>query len=149
MKQELIAALNRMMAISYHMYYRAHAAHWNVVGSNFPQYHDFFGDIYEQVFEPIDDYAENIRKLGGFPPMNFVELLTMFDGVVGAFSSTDAMDMMANIKSINDTLITALREGITVADESDEPAISNFLQDRLSAHQKLDWKLTSTLLYNQ
>ncbi|MFN9112909.1 MAG: ferritin-like domain-containing protein [Bacteroidota bacterium] len=44
-------------------------------------------------------------------------------------------------------MIELLREAIKVADEEDEPAISNFLQERLDAHQKLNWKLTALVTY--
>lgn len=145
MKESIMNVLLQLMGLSYHLYYRAHAFHWNVMGSNFQQYHDFFGEVYEGVFGSIDDIAENARKLGAFPTPNFPTLLQYVQ--VDDTDASDATEQLANLKELNTTMIAQLRKAITVADEGDEPAISNFLQERLSYHQKLDWKLTALLAY--
>lgn len=137
--------LLRVMSMSYHLYYRAHAFHWNVVGSDFHQYHEFFGEVYEAVFGSIDDIAENIRKLGGFPSPNLETILKYVS--ISDTDANEASEQLDVLKNMNSEMVDLLREAIRVADEGDEPAISNFLQERLSYHQKLDWKLTSILAY--
>ena len=42
--------------------------HWNVEGSNFPQYHEFFDTLYSDVSATIDPIAEYIRILGHYTP---------------------------------------------------------------------------------
>ena len=42
--------------------------HWNVEGSNFPQYHLFLDTLYSDVNETIDPVAEYIRILGHYTP---------------------------------------------------------------------------------
>ena len=42
-------------------------------------------------------------------------------------------------------MIFHLRAGIVAADAADEPAIGNFLQDLLDAHQKHAWMLKSLI----
>jgi len=42
--------------------------HWNVEGSNFPQYHEFFDTMYGDVSGTIDKIAEYIRILGHYTP---------------------------------------------------------------------------------
>jgi starvation-inducible DNA-binding protein len=54
-----------------------------------------------------------------------------------------ALSMMAQLKSDNDRYIIHLRAGIVAADQANEPAIGNFLQDLLAAHQKKAWMLRS------
>jgi len=49
------------------------------------------------------------------------------------------------LKIDNDRMITNLRAGIDAADEANEPAIGNFLQDLLDQHQKHAWMITSLL----
>jgi DNA-binding ferritin-like protein len=56
-----------------------------------------------------------------------------------------ALAMMAQIKSDNDRFIVHLRAGIVAADQADEPAVSNFLQELLGAHQKKAWMLRSII----
>jgi DNA-binding ferritin-like protein len=54
-----------------------------------------------------------------------------------------ALAMMTQLKQDNDRYIVHLRAGIVAADEANEPAVSNFLQDILDQHQKQAWMLRS------
>jgi len=56
-----------------------------------------------------------------------------------------AISMMQNLKSDNDRYIIHLRAGIVAAENANEPAVSNFLQDLLGAHQKKAWMLRSII----
>ena len=60
MNEELIVALKKVLADTFVMYYKAHSYHWNVEGSNFPQYHEFLQNIYEEIFAAVDVIAEHI-----------------------------------------------------------------------------------------
>ena len=42
--------------------------HWNIEGSDFPQYHQFFDTLYGDVSGTIDQIAEYIRILGHYTP---------------------------------------------------------------------------------
>lgn len=42
--------------------------HWNIEGSDFPQYHEFFDTLYGDVSGTIDRIAEYIRILGHYTP---------------------------------------------------------------------------------
>jgi DNA-binding ferritin-like protein len=55
------------------------------------------------------------------------------------------MEMMTQLKSDNDRYIIHLRAGIVAAEQANEPAVSNFLQDLLGAHQKKSWMLRSII----
>ncbi len=148
--EDLIQKLKIILADVYVLYYRMHAAHWNVVGTNFPQYHSFLGDLYGEVFGSVDDIAEEVRKLDDTLPMSFTEVLGMASVPTGtADENADPIDMMIDIQEANNIVIAELRDGIKLADDAGEPAVGNFLQDRLSAHQKIAWKLRSTITYNQ
>ena len=65
---QLIDKLKELLASTFSLYLKAHNYHWNVTGPNFAQYHEFFGDFYEEVHGSVDTTAEEIRKLGGFAP---------------------------------------------------------------------------------
>ena len=66
--EELISALRRALADSFVLYFKAHAYHWNVEGINFPQYHDFFAELYQEIHAAIDPMAEQIRTLDAYAP---------------------------------------------------------------------------------
>jgi DNA-binding ferritin-like protein len=54
-----------------------------------------------------------------------------------------ALAMLSQLKQDNDRFIVHLRAGIVAAEQADEPAIGNFLQDILDQHQKHAWMLRS------
>jgi starvation-inducible DNA-binding protein len=56
-----------------------------------------------------------------------------------------ALSMMTQLKSDNDRFIIHLRAGIAAAEQANEPAVGNFLQDLLGAHQKKAWMLRSII----
>ena len=60
--EELIYRLRQWQANSLVLYSTSHGFHWNVEGALFTQYHAFFKEIYEDVFDSIDTIAEWQRK---------------------------------------------------------------------------------------
>jgi starvation-inducible DNA-binding protein len=54
---ELVEKMKVLLADAFTMYVRAHGYHWNVIGSDFPQYHDFFGDLYQEIHGSVDVIA--------------------------------------------------------------------------------------------
>ena len=60
---ELIQTLKVLLGSTVALKYKAHGYHWNVEGDDFPQWHDKFGDIYENLDGSIDGLAEWIRMI--------------------------------------------------------------------------------------
>lgn len=57
----------------------------------------------------------------------------------------DFESMVRDFQESNTAAIEVCRAGIIAADDANEPAVSNFIQERLGAHQKLAWKIRSLL----
>lgn len=139
---DVIMTLRTLLAQTVYAYYKAHASHWNVTGADFPQYHEFLGDTYQALFDAIDPTAEVIRSLGEKAPATLATLATMQPTDPATEDDTLPM-MITQLKATNDLIMVTLRTGIAQA--TDEPAVQNFLQDRLMYHQKLGWMLTAIL----
>ena len=61
----LADALKTLLATEYAFSIKAQLFHWNVEGPDFAQLHEFFGNLYEEVYNgSIDRTAEYIRALG-------------------------------------------------------------------------------------
>jgi len=140
--QELIEQLKVILGTNFALYLKSHNYHWNIEGNNFPQYHKFLNKFYNEVWEQTDDIAEKIRQLDAYVPGSMIRFLEL-SVVDEATTVPDALTMMINLKNDNDRYIIQLRAGIVVADSAGEPAVSNFLQDLLGAHQKKAWMLRS------
>jgi len=143
--EQLVVALRMILVNTLVMYNQAHVMHWNVEGADFPQYHKFFGKVYEGLFDALDPIAEHIRFLGEKPPTTLPAMLAIASISSDFEENTSFAEMLENFQTNNTSIIETIRDGIKSADEADEPAVSNFLQERLGAHQKLAWMIRSLL----
>ena len=141
---DLAAALKRLLADEITMYLMAHGAHWNVEGPMFSQFHEFFSDIYEDVYSSIDPTAENIRKVGGYAPFT-LPTLDALRTVEDRKTNTDPIEMCVALYDANDTVLKSIEDAADAAEEADEEGILNFLAERDDMHKKWRWQLKATI----
>jgi starvation-inducible DNA-binding protein len=144
---KLISSLLMAFANNFAFYLKSHQFHWAVMGENFPQYHELLEDIYTDAQEAIDDYAEELRRLGVFPKGDLKDIIA--DSQI-ADTPTDAMitdpqEMFLVLLGNLTTVITTLQDTFDEATSVREYGLQNFLADRISAHRKTQWKLTATV----
>jgi starvation-inducible DNA-binding protein len=140
--EQLIEQMKVILGTNFGLYFKAHTFHWNVEGPNFAQYHGFLGDFYEAVFDQTDSIAEHIRALNSYAPTTLARMMEL-SKVQDIVAIPSPLVMMSELAADNDKYIVELRAGIAIADAADEPAVGNFLQDILDAHQKHGWMLKS------
>lgn len=144
MNQELIDAAKVVLADTYLFAIKAQNYHWNVVGSNFPQYHELFGSIYEEAVGSIDTIAEEIRTMGSFVPGSmgrFMELGNIQD----EREQIDARTMLERLLNDNATIMETIMKAYAEAEQAKDYAFSDLMAERLAAHKKHGWMLKSTL----
>jgi starvation-inducible DNA-binding protein len=108
-------------------------------------YHDFFGNIYEEVGETIDAFAEQIRAAGAYAPgafSRFAELSNIQDEVL---VSLVPAQMVSNLYMDNVKVIDSLNAVRDIAEKYSERGLVNFLEGRLDAHKKHAWMLKATM----
>jgi len=142
--EQLLDALKRAFATTHAFYIKSHGFHWNVVGNDFPQYHEFFETIYSEVYGAVDPFAEHIRAAGGYAPASYTELGRLA-AIEDELSVPIAMDMIRILYEDNQTVLNSLRTAYEAAEAAGEIGLSNFLQDRYDVHTKHAWQLRSTL----
>lgn len=142
--EQLIQQLKVILGTNFALYLKSHGFHWNIEGANFPQYHKFLNGFYTEVFNQNDPIAEHIRQLDSYAPGSLERMLELAD-LEESQNIPMALAMMTELKRDNDRFIIHLRAGIVAAEQADEPAIGNFLQDLLGAHQKKAWMLRSII----
>jgi starvation-inducible DNA-binding protein len=139
---ELIEKAKVALADTFVMYMKAHAYHWNIIGSDFPQLHGFFGSLYEELHGAIDDLAESLRTLESFAPgslARMAELATIKEDT----QIPTPTNMINNLIEANEALMKSLTDAYEKAENEKVFAYSNFIQDRLTAHAKHGWMLKS------
>lgn len=130
-------------ASEFSFYVKAHGFHWNVEGPDFLQYHDLFGKIYEEVYGSIDEFAEKIRSLGTYVPASY----TRFDMLTKVEDETSILSKDNMIKTLlldNEKMIVIFRKLFQIAEAAGEHGFSNFVADRMDAHQKHSWMLRAS-----
>lgn len=140
----LVEALTKVLADNMVFYFKTHSFHWNVVGSNFPQYHDFLGDLYLQVFANVDRLAEEILALGSMAPKNLSGLLAV-SNLTENSDELDAKAMFAMLASDNQKILGGLLGCQKMAEAVNQVGLANYLQDLFDAHKKLAWMLSAIL----
>jgi starvation-inducible DNA-binding protein len=140
--EQLIEQMKVILGTNFGLYFKAHNFHWNVEGPNFAEYHGFLGTFYDAVFDQTDSIAEHIRALNSYTPTSLARMMEL-SKVNDLAAIPSPLIMMSELANDNDKYIVELRAGIALADAADEPAVGNFLQDILDAHQKHGWMLRS------
>ena len=141
-KDQLISQMKVILATSFSFYLKAHNYHWNVTGPNFTQYHEFFGDIYTDVWESLDTTAEEIRKLGSFVPGSLTRYLEI-SRIEDEMNIPDANAMFNRLAADNDKLINILYLARTTADAVNAAGTLDYLESRIGVHEKHAWMLKS------
>jgi len=140
----LVSGLRNLLSDVVAFYLEAHGAHWNVVGDDFTQYHDLFGEIYSDVYESIDPLAENIRKLGAAAPFDLRDIAS--DPSVGSASgAVNPEDLCEELYASNSVILLKILSCFNMATSFSEQGIANFLAERQDMHKKWAWQLSASL----
>jgi starvation-inducible DNA-binding protein len=143
-KAPLIGALYNLLAEATAFYLKAHGAHWNVVGEEFAQYHELFGEIYEDVHDSLDPIAENLRKLNSAAPFELKDLARMTNDAPQA-EGYEAEALASNLYAANESLLENIMVAFKAATDANQQGIANFLAERQDMHQKWSWQLRASL----
>lgn len=135
---EVLADLNVAASVS-------QGFHWNVKGSDFSEYHAFFGAIYEDIQGSIDPTAENILKLGFDSPYLLQDFLSLTSIQAVRVRSNDPETMTYQLLHINAQLLECLNGAFSTADECNAQGVADFLAGRIDAHMKWQWQLAASL----
>lgn len=131
-------ALKIVLANSFSFMLKALHFHWNVEGENFVQYHAFLKDLYEEVWAAVDGVAENIRTLDMYAPgsfKRFAELSQIKDQTMVPRAELMFEELLMDNRTVLDSLQTAFDLS------NDHLGVQNFIQDRMTAHEKHGWMI--------
>lgn len=140
--EDLIYQLKVALATAFTFYMKAHNYHINVECKNFSEYHEFFGDIYEEVHGYTDGIAEEIRTLGSYSPFSYSRFVEL--SIITEETTVPTVEIMfQNLTQDNETLLATLYSAHKAADEVGNYGITNHLEDMITATQKRRWMLKS------
>jgi starvation-inducible DNA-binding protein len=141
----LVDNLKTLLASEYAFVIKAQLFHWNVEGPDFAQLHEFFGNIYEEVYDnSIDQTAEYIRILDDYTPGSF-ERFQELSVIKGQTKIPRARLMIEELLANNGQMIELLNNTFAAAEQENQQGIMDFLAERIDAHGKHGWMLKSFL----
>jgi starvation-inducible DNA-binding protein len=141
---ELTTAIKVLLANATVMYYKAHQFHWNIEGIEFTQYHEFFGDLYTDVYESVDPIAELLRKLDDYAPVSLDELFKFKTLKEETTRVEKLADIFTSLIAANQEVLDSLNKVFTIANSEKQQGVCNFIADRIDTHQKHAWFLRAS-----
>ena len=126
-------------------YYRVSAYHWNVTGIEFPQYHEFFGDLYEQYQDQVDTLAEYIRIQGEAVPYSIKDIYEFATLAEEERTGLTLRAMLIGAKQTNDELIKTMTGLFDIAEAAQKQGIADYAAGMLDKYKKNDWMIRSCL----
>jgi len=142
--EELVKAARIAFASEYSFVIKAQNFHWNVEGMFFEPLHNLFGKIYEEVYDSIDTFAEQIRAMGAYTPASF-ERFSMLSQVADENEILDSKQMVMELLADNEKMVKMLQVLFEISETNKQFGFSDFVASRLDAHKKHGWMLRATL----
>lgn len=143
-KPDLAQALAENLSNAVVLYFKAHGHHWNVMGPDFAEFHDFFEEIYSDVLAQFDPIAENMRKLSAMAPYRLSDFMNMNE-MQDVDVESDPMLMVQDLYVANNIMIESINKAFQIASDVNEQGIADYLAGRDDMHKKWRWQLQSYL----
>lgn len=138
-------AMSKVLASTYTMLLKTQHHHWNVEGPRFKALHEHFQVLYEAHFLEVDELAERIRALGGFPPGTLKEFLEI-SSVKEAVALRGEKAMLEDLITGYQALVGDLKKLWKAAEKEDDPVTQGMAENSILAHEKTVWMLKSMLV---
>ena len=141
--ETLVEAMKRLFATNYQYYVKSHGFHVNVVGPDFVQYHQLFGEVYEFADDATDTIGEHIRVLQAIAPFSLVRIMEL--GTIEDSKGTpEALVMVKDLLADSQIVMDHYEEVHDIAVEFKQYGLINFIEGQMDGLGKIMWKLRST-----
>jgi len=118
--------------------------HWNIEGSDFPQYHEFYDTLYNDVNDTIDRIAEYIRILGHYTPgslQRYAELTVIQDQTKIPRASLMFAETLQDIDKMLQLILPMFEQ----ATAEQQQGIANYMAELQDLYGKKAWFIRSIL----
>ncbi|NJK62614.1 MAG: DNA starvation/stationary phase protection protein [Synechococcaceae cyanobacterium SM2_3_1] len=143
-RQGVIGLLNRDLSDAYLLLIKTKKYHWDVVGPQFRSLHELWEEHYQALTENIDNYAERIRALGGYPVGTAQGFLANTSLQEHPGDVPSATQMVARLIEDHEQIIRSLREHIDLCPARfHDQGTADFLTGLMKEHEEMAWMLRS------
>ena len=142
----VIDLLNTDLADLYLLLIKTKKYHWDVIGPQFRTLHTLWEEHYNQLTINIDETAERVRQLGGYPlgtAAGFVQYSTIKEH---PNDLPTANEMVARLVQDHEQVIRNLRSHVDqCGDKFHDEGTADFLTGLMEQHEEMAWMLRSFL----
>jgi starvation-inducible DNA-binding protein len=144
MTNQVVEALNKLLANNYALYLKTQNFHWNVTGPNFKTLHLLFEEQYNDLLIANDEIAERIRALGVKVPATFLVFSKNTD-IKDGREDLAAVDMVKELAADQLIIIKSLKQVMAASNVIGDEVTAGYVIERIGVHEKASWMLNSSI----
>ena len=137
----IAGALQRLLADVFALYLKTKGFHWHIRGPHFRDYHLLLDEQADQLFDMTDPMAERIRATGGTTLRSIGHIAKLQRVRDNDADYVQPLDMLAELREDNVTLIGRLREVHEVVDEHRDIATASLIENWIDEAEHRAWFL--------
>jgi starvation-inducible DNA-binding protein len=138
---DISGALNALLADVFALYLKTKNFHWHMSGPHFRDYHLLLDEQSDQIFEMTDPIAERVRKVGGSTVRSIGHIARLQRIKDNDADYVDPMDMLAELREDNQSLVVRMREAHDVVDELRDVASASLIENWIDETERRVWFL--------
>lgn len=140
----VIELLNRNLADVYLLLVKTRKYHWDVVGPQFRTMHELWQEQYEALSLQVDDIAERIRALGGYPLGTAEGFLRHATIKEHPNDLPNVTEMVTRLFTDYEQIVRNLRKNIEQCSENyNDEGTADFLTALMEEYEEAAWMLRS------
>jgi starvation-inducible DNA-binding protein len=138
---DIAAAMNGILADVFALYLKTKNFHWHLSGPHFRDYHLLFDEQADQLYAMTDPIAERIRKVGGSTLKSIGHISRTQRVLDNDADYVQPLDMLAELREDNKTLVASLRQAHKVCDQHDDIATASLIEVWIDETERRTWFL--------
>lgn len=142
--EKLANRLNDLLANYSVFYQNVRGFHWNIKGEKFFELHLKFEELYNDLFNKIDEVAERILTLGEVPQHKFTD----YQSISEIKESDDTSDGLSAVNQILESfqkIIAKQRILLQISGDINDEGTNSLMSDYIREQEKLVWMYSAFL----
>lgn len=146
-EQNLKDHVNKLVATQGVLFTKLHQHHWYVKGSNFFVLHEKFEELYDEVNEQFDEFAERLLTIGGKPYSTLSEFIEHSSIEEAPYKEeVEAKEMVKSVQKDFGIMVDLLNQGIEISGEADDSITEDMCIGYKTSLEKHMWMLNYYLV---
>ncbi|MGC1460243.1 MAG: DNA starvation/stationary phase protection protein [Steroidobacteraceae bacterium] len=133
--------MNAILADVFALYLKTKNFHWHMSGAHFRDYHLLLDEQADQLYAMTDPIAERVRKVGGTTLRSIGHIGRIQRVLDNDEGYVEPLDMLAELREDNKSLVSRLREAHGVCDEHADIATASLIEVWIDEAERRSWFL--------